>query len=51
MNLLSAMGIPVIVAGEAWIKNKGFAIEVKNKKEYPKILSKTPPFNKKLRKK
>ena len=44
---LSAMGIPVIVAGEAWIKNKGFATEVKQKKEYNNILSKLP-LNKKL---
>ena len=44
---LSAMGIPVIVAGEAWIRNKGFAFEIEKKSEYENILDKLP-FNEKL---
>jgi hypothetical protein len=31
---LSASGIPTIVAGEAWVKNKGITIDPKSKKEY-----------------
>ena len=30
----SALGKRVVVSGESWIKNKGFAIEPKSKKEY-----------------
>jgi len=44
---LSAMGIPVIVAGEAWIRNKGFAFEVEKKSDYKVILDKLP-FNNRL---
>lgn len=39
---LAAMGIPVIVAGEAWIRNKGFALDVGNREEYLQILKKLP---------
>ena len=39
---LTAMGIPVIVAGEAWIRNKGFAVDVENPHSYFKILDKLP---------
>lgn len=39
---LSAMGIPVIVAGEAWIRNKGFALDVHDKHSYHQLLSKLP---------
>jgi hypothetical protein len=31
---LSASGIPTIVAGEAWVKNKGITIDPKSKREY-----------------
>lgn len=43
---LSAMGMPVIIAGEAWIRNKGFAIDVKSRKDYVDILNKLPLKNK-----
>jgi hypothetical protein len=39
---LTAMGIPVIVAGEAWIRNKGFAIDVDDPESYLKILDTLP---------
>jgi len=39
---LSAMGIPIIVAGEAWIRNKGFAMDVDNPESYFKLLDKLP---------
>src|SRR3972149_9798955 len=39
---LSSMGIPIIVAGEAWIRNKGFAIDVDNPESYFKLLDKLP---------
>lgn len=39
---LAAMGIPIIVAGEAWIRNKGFAIDVNNPDEYTAILDRLP---------
>jgi hypothetical protein len=37
---LTASGIPTIVAGEAWIKNKGISIDPKSKKEYFELLEK-----------
>ncbi len=39
---LTSMGIPVIVAGEAWIRNKGITIDVNSKEEYIEILDKLP---------
>ncbi len=39
---LAAMGIPVIVAGEAWIRNKGLAIEVSSPEEYTQTLDRLP---------
>jgi hypothetical protein len=39
---LSAMGIPVIVAGEAWIRNKGFSIDATSPEGYIKILDGLP---------
>lgn len=39
---VASEGIPTIVAGEAWIRGKGFAIDVNSKKEYFKILSELP---------
>lgn len=42
---LTSKGIPVIVAGEAWIKNKGITIDPKTKDEYFNILSRLPLEN------
>jgi hypothetical protein len=36
---LTASGIPTIVAGEAWIKNKGLTLDPKSKLEYFELLS------------
>jgi len=44
---LSAHGIPIIVSGEAWIRNKGFAIDVENPERYFRILN-TLPFKKQM---
>jgi hypothetical protein len=43
---LSAMGIPVIVAGEAWIRNKGFALDAINPLSYFQLLDRLPLGNK-----
>lgn len=39
---LSAVGLPVIVAGEAWIRNKGVTWDAKSPSEYLSILEKLP---------
>lgn len=39
---ISSMGIPVIVAGEAWIRNKGFSLDAKTPEEYSSILDRLP---------
>lgn len=39
---LTAMGIPVIVAGEAWIRNKGLTTDVASERAYFEILDKLP---------
>jgi len=39
---LAARGIPVIVAGEAWIRNKGITIDASSEDEYFEILDKLP---------
>lgn len=39
---LTSFGIPVIVAGEAWIRNKGITMDVKTEEEYIKLLEKLP---------
>jgi hypothetical protein len=44
---LAATGIPVIVAGEAWIRNKGFAIDVDSPETYFNILEHLP-LNKRM---
>lgn len=44
---LAATGIPVIVAGEAWIKNKGFAIDITSIEKYKTVLD-SLPFSEKL---
>jgi hypothetical protein len=46
---ISSMGIPVIVAGEAWIRGKGFSIDVSTSNDYFRILD-SIPFSKKLSK-
>jgi hypothetical protein len=39
---LSSMGIPTIVAGEAWIRNKGITIDASSRAEYFEILDGLP---------
>ncbi|MFO7645987.1 MAG: hypothetical protein R6W95_16500 [Desulfosarcina sp.] len=39
---LTSMGIPVIVAGEAWIRNKGVTIDVGTIDEYFRVLDRLP---------
>ncbi len=39
---LTSIGIPVIVAGEAWIRNKGITIDAQSQGEYFKILQRLP---------
>lgn len=39
---LSSMGIPVIVAGEAWIRNKGLTLDARSVPEYFQILAQLP---------
>jgi hypothetical protein len=36
------MGIPVIVAGEAWIRNTGVTIDVGSQEEYFRALDRLP---------
>lgn len=44
---LASMGIPVIVAGEAWIRNKGITIDAKSAIDYFKLLDRLP-FKKRM---
>jgi hypothetical protein len=39
---LTSMGIPVIVAGEAWIRNKDLTIDVSSEQDYYRILQSLP---------
>ena len=39
---LSAVGIPVVVAGEAWIRGKGFSTDVTSVAEYDAVLKELP---------
>ncbi len=39
---LTSMGIPVIVAGEAWIRNKGITTDVHSREQYLEVLNKLP---------
>ncbi|MGH7380672.1 MAG: capsule biosynthesis protein [Candidatus Methylomirabilales bacterium] len=39
---LASMGIPVIVAGEAWIRNKGVTLDASSHEEYFKLLDRLP---------
>ena len=40
---LTSMGIPTIVAGEAWIRNKGITMDASSTDEYFKLLDRLPP--------
>lgn len=42
---IACMGIPVIVAGEAWIRGKGFSIDVNSPSEYFDVLDRLPFSN------
>jgi hypothetical protein len=44
---LTSRGIPTIVAGEAWIRNKGLTLDVESEEMYFKLLD-TLPFKKGL---
>lgn len=39
---LTSVGIPVIVAGEAWVRNKGLTVDVESIKHYDSILARLP---------
>ena len=39
---LTSMGIPVIVAGEAWIRNKGLSLDAKSVEQYDRMLDELP---------
>lgn len=39
---LTSRGIPVVVAGEAWIRNKGLTLDASSRDEYFKILADLP---------
>jgi hypothetical protein len=39
---LASMGIPVIVAGEAWIRNKGLTSDARSREEYLAVLAELP---------
>lgn len=39
---LTSVGIPVIVAGEAWIRNKGLTLDASTEDEYFRILGRLP---------
>ncbi len=39
---LTAVGIPVVVAGEAWIKNKGLTLDASSPEDYVRILDSLP---------
>jgi hypothetical protein len=39
---LASMGVPVVVAGEAWIRNKGFSLDASSIAEYDAILDRLP---------
>jgi capsular polysaccharide biosynthesis protein len=39
---LAAVGIPIIVAGEAWVRNKGFTLDATSKQHYFELLSRLP---------
>ncbi len=39
---LTSMGIPVVVAGEAWIRNKGFTMDAISREDYFRLLDRLP---------
>jgi hypothetical protein len=39
---LAATGMPVIVAGEAWVRNKGFTLDASTRAEYVELLDRLP---------
>jgi hypothetical protein len=39
---MASMGVPVIVAGEAWVRGKGFAIDVASPEDYFRLLGTLP---------
>jgi Capsule polysaccharide biosynthesis protein len=39
---LTSIGIPVIVAGEAWIRNKGITLDASSREEYFRFLDRLP---------
>lgn len=39
---LTSFGVPVIVAGEAWIRNKGVTLDARSRAEYFQILDRLP---------
>src|SRR5215475_1599377 len=39
---LTSIGIPVIVAGEAWIRNKGLTLDASSREEYFRFLDRLP---------
>lgn len=39
---ITALGIPVIVAGEAWIRGKGLTVDVRSEREYLDALNQLP---------
>lgn len=39
---LTSFGIPVIVAGEAWIRNKGLTLDARSPQEYEQLLDRLP---------
>jgi hypothetical protein len=39
---LASLGVPVIVAGEAWIRNKGITIDARSREHYLEVLDSLP---------
>lgn len=39
---LTALGVPVVVAGEAWIRNKGITIDAASREDYFRVLAGLP---------
>jgi glycosyltransferase involved in cell wall biosynthesis len=39
---LTAVGIPTVVAGEAWIKNKGLTLDARSREDYRALLDRLP---------
>ena len=39
---LSALGLPIVVAGEAWIRNKGITYDASSRSEYFELLDRLP---------